>query len=318
MHYDEQYMLDMLSKAFEGQPAARQSLQNIDSLHAYYDDFSEFMLVQRKRAVQSEEGHWSISPNEMPGDDDPTSRFCVELYTYQKEAASWRVTRMPVPLDYELMQLTYSEDMYWLTDRAGQRAKISYWRLEWMVGDLQWVPLEASEETIREGFAKVMQFVDATGEVIKGSMGANVQRSEKSLSIPDKVKLTYHAEESSYTGDTEWQGNRIHILLHAEDKGEAESMLPAVEQLLDNLNTLDEQARQSLAVELLDIWNKHWLDEYLEEEPYTTAQFASHLKLRELEWKQEQQVCMYYSNAAGLSFSVKYHIEQGFQSHQIG
>lgn len=69
-------------------------------------------------------------------------------------------------------------------------------------------------------------------------------------------------------------------------------MLPAVEQLLDNLNTLDEQARQSLAVELLDIWNEHWLDEYLEEEPYTTAQFASHLKLRELEWEQEQQVCI--------------------------
>ncbi len=93
-------------------------------------------------------------------------------------------------------------------------------------------------------------------------------------------------------------------------------MLPGVEQLLDNLNTLDEQARQSLAVELLDIWNEHWLDEYLEEEPYTAAQFASQLKLRGLEWEQERQVCI-IPIAAGLSFSVKYHIEQGFQSHQI-
>ncbi|WP_226383566.1 DUF2262 domain-containing protein [Paenibacillus massiliensis] len=114
----------------------------------------------------------------------------------------------------------------------------------------------------------------------------------------------------------EVDSDRIHILLHAEDREEAESMLPGVEQLLDNLNTLDEQARQSLAVELLDIWNEHWLDEYLEEEPYTAAQFASQLKLRGLEWEQERQVCI-IPIAAGLSFSVKYHIEQGFQSHQI-
>ena len=101
-----------------------------------------------------------------------------------------------------------------------------------------------------------------------------------------------HAEESYYAGDAEWHGNRIHIMLHAGDREEAESMLPGVEQLLDNLNTLDEQARQSFAAELLDIWNEHWLDEYLEEEPYTAAQFASHLKLRELEWEQDRQVCI--------------------------
>ena len=39
----------------------------MEPLHAYYDAFSEFILVQRKRAVQSEDGHWSISPNEMDG-----------------------------------------------------------------------------------------------------------------------------------------------------------------------------------------------------------------------------------------------------------
>lgn len=320
MYYDERYIIDRLSKAYQGEAEAREELSVVKLLHAFPSDFSEYMLIQRKKASMNNNGYWIICADEPPAEVDEPFRLCVELFTYQVEEGEWRITRMPLPLEYEVMKLEYAEGMYWFMNHSGQQARVPYWRLEWFVHDQQVTSLEASEQTIQQGFSLIMKFIDTNENAVPKKAGTSLDSNQVTVATNTvgRFILQRSTDEEAFIGDIQWQGHKISITLDLEHEHDKQAMFSHLEGLLNELESIDQQARSSFGSEMLEIWNEYWLDEYLEEEPYTAVELATQLRLYELVLKQNQVVQLYYCNADGLSFSVSQDHTRGFHSHQIG
>ncbi|WP_145411285.1 DUF2262 domain-containing protein [Paenibacillus xylanexedens] len=320
MYYSERYIIDRLRKAYQGEAEAREELNDLKLPHAFPSDYSEYMLVQQKKASLNKEGYWYIYADEPQAEADEHYRLCVELFRYQEEEGDWRITRMPLPLGYEVIELAYEEAMYWFTEKSGEQARVPYWRMEWFVHDQQVTSLEALEENIEQGFRKIMKFINNKGNPAPGKAKNHLDFSQVSLTTNTvgMVVLQRSTDEEVFLGEILWRDRKISITLNLELEREKKAMCLHLERLLNKLELIDEQARFSFGTEMLEIWNEHWLDEYLEEEPYTAEELAAHLELYELVLEQNQVVQLYYCNSDGLSFRVSHDYTCGFHSHEIG
>ncbi|MDX8363030.1 DUF2262 domain-containing protein [Cytobacillus sp. IB215316] len=250
-YYETTEIVELIKQAYEGNAKARETLRTINVPYAISNDFSEMILVQKKRVDICNEGLIQIR-NEAPTKGSEVLQV-ADIYQCDNEGSSWVST--PIPSCFTVKKLEIADGVFSFISKDNKTTEGTISQINVSMLDVMFTINGVTEEEIEQCFLNISTTVINTPKLQKkSSENANIEHNTIGTFIFDK-------RHQWFVKNYQTPKYKLELVINTFNRKSAKRMLPIIHKILNKLDVINLNAREFASKKLLEVKNNDWLED---------------------------------------------------------